>query len=94
MIVKLKKITPKPFVILTTVIYTFAGLLLGIIFAIASVVAPAEQEGMNIGFWSILVFPIINAAVGSFSSWLMCVMYNFLAGSVSALEFEVDEIQK
>lgn len=94
MIVKLKKISTKPMVIFSTIVYMIAGLLLGIIFAISSVVAPAEQEAANLGFWSILVFPLINAIIGAFSSWMMCLMYNLLAGQLGGLEFEVEETQK
>ncbi len=94
MILKLNKITPKPFVLLSTIIYSVAGLFLGLFFAIASVAAPPEQEGVNLGFWSILIFPIINALIGAFSSWMMCLLYNILSGSLGGLEFEFEEMQK
>lgn len=94
MIVSLKKISIKPMIILTTVIYATAGLMLGIVFALASVAAPPDQEGANFGFWSIIVFPLINAIIGAFSSWIMCIVYNLLAGTIGGLEFEVEETHK
>lgn len=93
MIVKLKKIAYKPMVVLSTIIYTIAGLLLGIVMAIASVVAP-ETEGANMGFLSIIIFPLMNAVIGAFSSWMMCFMYNWISGFVGGLEFEVEDTQK
>jgi ABC-type antimicrobial peptide transport system permease subunit len=93
MIVKLKRISIKPMVVLSTIIYAIAGFLLGLVMAIASVVAPPE-EGANLGFWSILVFPLMNAVIGAFSSFMMCLMYNWIASAVGGLEFEAEEIQK
>ena len=93
MLLKLKKISTKPFVLLTVVVYMIAGFLLGIIFAIASFVAP-EQEGPNLGLWSILIFPIVNGVVGAFSSWMICLAYNLLSGPIGGLEFEFEETQK
>ena len=91
MIVKLKKIATKPMVVLSTIIYVIAGLILGVFFAIASVVAPPQDETANIGFWAILIFPVMNAMIGALSAWIMCLMYNFLSGVVGSLEFEVEE---
>lgn len=93
MIVKLKKISPKPFVLLTTIVYAIAGLMIGIFFTLASLVAP-PQEGPNLGPWALLFFPLLNTILGALSSWMMCLMYNILSGRVGALEFEVEESAK
>lgn len=74
------------------------GLLVGIMFALASVVGAGLSEttegaifGPILGVGAIVVFPIIYGVMGLVGGALGAVLYNVFAGMVGGLELDVEQ---
>jgi len=92
----LKRIEPGSAFKLGAVSYAIIGLLLGIIFALISMVGgalvPASETGlfrMLFGAGAIVFLPICYGIIGGISAALGAVIYNLVAGWVGGLEVDI-----
>lgn len=74
------------------------GLLIGLVFALASVLGAGFADsgaeamlGPIFGIGAIIVFPIIYGCMGLIGGALGAVLYNLFAGMVGGLEIEVEQ---
>ncbi len=91
-----KRIEPGSAFKIGAVWYAIIGLLLGIIFALVSMVGgalvPASQTGlfrMFFGVGAIVLLPICYGIIGGISGALGAVIYNLVAGWVGGLEVDI-----
>jgi hypothetical protein len=77
-------------------LYGFLGLILGVIFALISMLggtlAPASQAGvfrMFFGAGAIIMFPVCYGVVGGIGGVISAVLYNLVAGWVGGLEVDI-----
>ena len=86
---KLKKISTKSFILIFLTVNVFAGLILGAVVTMVSLIAPDEQ-GAAIGAWGILIFPILNGILGVVTGVFFTGLYNFLASRLGGIELEFE----
>ena len=78
------------------VVYAILGLIIGIPFALISMLAgslaPAHSvfPGAGLGFLSIIFFPIFYGIIGGVFGALTAFVYNLAAGWVGGLEVEIN----
>ena len=90
---KLKKISMKPFIIIFSAINIIAGLILGAIVTVVSLVTPDEQSTGGFGAWAILIFPILNGLLGLTTGVFFTGVYNFFAQRLGGIEVEFEDNQ-
>ncbi len=90
---KLTKIGTKSFIMIFATINVAAGLILGAIVTIVSVLAPEEQGAGPVGPWAILIFPILNGILGAVTGLFLTWMFNVLAKRFGGLELEFENAE-
>lgn len=92
MIVKIRKISAKSFVFIFTAINVVSGLVLGAVFTISSLLAPAgSASGSEVGgAWAILLFPLFNGLLGLSVGSVLIVLYNLFADWFGGVEMELE----
>lgn len=90
---KLKKISTKSFVVIFSVINVIAGVILGALVTIASLISPNE-EGAALGAWAILIFPVLNGILGAVTGAFFTGLYNVLASRLGGIELEFESLQQ
>lgn len=92
-----KRIGPGSAFKLGAALYAFMGLLLGVIFALVSMLGgalmPASEAGMFrmfFGAGAIIILPICYGIIGGIFSAIGAVIYNLVAGWVGGLEVEIN----
>lgn len=78
-------------------LYGFLGLVLGVVFALISMVggslAPAPQIGvlrMFFGVGAIIVVPVCYGIIGGIGAVIIALLYNLVAGWVGGLEVDIN----
>lgn len=91
-----KRIGPGSAFKLGAALYAFMGLLLGVIFALVSLLGgalmPASEAGifrMFFGAGAIIFLPICYGIIGGIFSAIGAVIYNLVAGWVGGLEVDI-----
>jgi hypothetical protein len=90
---KLKKISTKSFIIIFSIINVIAGLILGAVVTVVSLIAPDEQGVGTVGPWAILIFPILNGILGVATGAFFTGVYNFLAQRFGGIKLEFETLQ-
>jgi hypothetical protein len=93
---RVKRIEPGSAFKVGGILYALMGLLLGIIFALASMVrgtfAPASEMGvfrMFFGAGAIVFLPIFYGIIGGICAAIGAAIYNLVAGWVGGLEVDI-----
>jgi len=96
-----KRIAPGSAFKVGMVVYAFLGLIVGICFALFSMVAGslgglagggvpgARAFGFGFGLGSIIIFPILYGIIGGISGAIGAAVYNLAAGWVGGLEVDI-----
>jgi len=87
---KLLKISTKSFVIIFSIINVIAGVILGGIVTVVSLLNPDGQGGA-IGTWAVILFPVFNGLLGLVSGALLTALFNFIAPRFGGLQMEFEE---
>jgi len=89
--VKLKKISAMPLAKIFCVLHAFVGLILGLIVTLGSLSGQADDGFWALGPWALLLFPIVNSALGFLTGLSLAWGYNWLSKWLGAIEFEIEE---
>lgn len=81
----------KAFITIFSIINVLAGLILGAVVTVGSLLSPDEQ-GAAFGVWAILLFPILNGILGLATGAFLTSVYNFLADKFGGIELEFENL--
>lgn len=84
---KLMKISTKPFMLIFAVMNVIAGLVVGALISIVSLMSPSDQNAA-IGVWAVVVVPIMNGVFGLASGFFLTGLFNFLSKFLGGIEME------
>lgn len=77
-------------------LYGFLGLILGVIFALISMLGGALAPGVQLGVFkmffgigAIIMFPVCYGIIGGIGAAIGAVLYNLVAGWVGGLEVDI-----
>ena len=90
-----KRINPGSAFKVVTVIYGIIGLVIGILYAVATLARLAlpgvtqAPRGVVVGVFAVFLFPILYGAVAGVIAAAAALIYNFAAGRVGGLEVDI-----
>jgi len=87
---KLQRISVLPLSRILCVFQALIGLVLGLIVAIGSLTGQQDEGLWSLGSWSLLVFPVVNAALGFLTGAFFASAYNLFSKWFGCIEFEVE----
>ena len=94
MTLKLKKISVMPVALLFCALHAVIGFVIGVIVGAGALMGNDPGPSMGLGVWSMLIFPLINAAVGFLAGSFLAWCYNFFveySGIGIKMEFEEED---
>ena len=86
MVTRIRNINPIQLAIVTAVLEAVVGVLVGIIFGIFSSSMGALAPGANLGWLSVIIFPIVYAVFGFIAGIIGGFLYNLVAGWTGGVE--------
>jgi hypothetical protein len=87
MVTRIHNINPVQLGKVYAVLYAILGLIFGVFFGVASSISGAAMSGMgNLGWLSIIVFPICYAIAGFIGGLILGLLYNLVAGWTGGIE--------
>ncbi len=104
MVTRLRHIAVVQFALVAAVLYALIGVLLGLGWAL--ILSPIMMEGMKtsgvsapgmaamtgIGFFAILIFPIVYGIIGFIAGLLYAALYNLAARWTGGFELTLDQV--
>ena len=91
---KLMKISTKSFVLIFASLNVIAGVLLGAVVTVVSLVNPPEPGSNEVGAWAVLVFPVLNGILGVAAGFFLAGIYNLLTRFFGGIELEFEPIEQ
>ncbi len=88
--VKLKRVSIMPVAKILCAFHAVVGVILGTIVTIGSMTGQEDEGFWSLGPWSLLVFPLVNAALGFLTGLFLAWGYNLFAQWLGAIEFETE----
>ncbi len=92
----LKRIGPGSAFKLGFAVYGVLGLILGVIFALISLLGGALAPGVQLGVFrmffgmgAVIMFPVCYGIIGGMGAVILAVLYNLVAGWVGGLEVDI-----
>jgi hypothetical protein len=89
MVTRIRNINPIQYAIVNAVLCALIGLILGVFFGLFSSAMGALAPGgggMNFGWLSIIIFPIMYAVIGFIAGLIGAFVYNIVAGWTGGIE--------
>jgi hypothetical protein len=89
MVTRIRNINPLQLGIVYAALYALIGLLAGVIFALVSMAAGsmAAASGIpNLGWLSVIIFPICYGIIGFIAGLIIALLYNLIAGWTGGIE--------
>ena len=71
-------------------IHAVVGLILGVIATIGSLTNAGDDGFWALGAWSLLVFPVVNSAIGFLTGIFIAWIYNLFAQLMGGIELEFE----
>ncbi len=91
-----KHITPASAFRVGLVMYGCLGLILGVICTLATAIGAPFLRGVHlpfggafIGYFAIIICPIVYGIIGSIGATIAALIYNFAAGFIGGLEVDI-----
>ena len=88
--IKLQNISVMPLAKISCAFHVVIGVLLGIVVTIGSLTSQQDDGIWSLGAWSLLVFPVFNAALGFLTGLFLAWGYNLFAQWFGGIEFEIE----
>lgn len=104
MVTRLRHIAVVQFAVVAAVLYALIGVLVGVIWALvlspimmagvktSGVSAPGVAAMAGLGFFAILVFPIMYGVIGFIAGLLYAALYNLAARWTGGFELTLDQV--
>ena len=90
---RIKKIWVIPFACMLSCVHALVGFILGAVVSLqALTTTPSEMGPAGFGVWSILLFPLLNAAIGFMGGVFLAGFYNIYADNFKGIVLDVDNI--